>query len=109
MCAAVSNINCIRLTSHRAGKLGTDTKEGQDLWSNVKYLVGWLVGWLVFWLDFCEVVSLCDRLVCVFFGWFCGFILSIVTLCVLYVCSVVCGYVFLFRHRFVRGVVHMRY
>jgi len=41
----------------------------------------WLVGWLVGWLDFCEVVSLCDRLVCVVFGWFRGFILSIVTLC----------------------------
>ena len=46
-CAAVLNSNCIRLTSRRAGKLGTDTKKGEDLASNVKYLVGWLVGWLV--------------------------------------------------------------
>ena len=65
MCAAVLNSNFIRLTSHRVGKLGTDTKKGQDLWSNAKYLVGWLVGWLV---GFYEVVGLCDRLVCVLVG-----------------------------------------
>ena len=65
----MSNINCIRLTSHRAGKLGTDTKEGQDLSSNVKYLVGWLVGWLVFvrWL------------VCVI-DWFAFFLVGFVVL-----------------------------
>ena len=53
MCAAVLNSNCIRLTSHRVGKLGTDTKKGQDLHSNVKYLVGLfvVVRWLVCAID----------------------------------------------------------
>ena len=44
------------------------------------------------------------------FGWFCGFILSIVTLsvCVVRLFSRVIKFV-LFRHGFVRGMVHMRY
>ena len=44
MCAAVLNSNCVRLTSRRAGKLGTATKKGEDLWRNVKYLVCCLLG-----------------------------------------------------------------
>ena len=74
-------------------------------------ILGWLVGWLVGWLDFCEVVSLCDRLVFAFFvvvgfvDLFCRLSLSVyctfVQSCVVMFC--------LFRHRFVRVVVHMRY
>ena len=44
MCAAAVNSNCIRLTSLRAGKLGTAKKKGEALWRNVKYLVCWLLG-----------------------------------------------------------------
>ena len=41
-------------------------------------ILGWLVGWLVGWIFVRWLVCVIDWFT-FFFGWFCGFILSIVT------------------------------
>ena len=71
-------------------------------------ILGWLVGWLVGWIFVRWLVCVID--------WFAFFLVGFVVLFCRLPFSVYCTFVqscvvkfCLFRHGFVRGVVHMRY